>query len=101
MKIIDYSLEFHVLSEGRSEPINDGETIVITADGGLAQACVPNVGDLVEFEGSADGKGSSFYGRVIARRFVYTRINDSLTRCHIHPDVKKITADEWGKLTEK
>ena len=78
----------------------DGEIVGIQFDASEGSALVPNVGDYVHIDNSADGgERSSFSGKVRSRLFTYIRTPVDMY-CHVNIVVEK-NDDDWGLLIKE
>jgi hypothetical protein len=96
-----YSIDYQYIPKGAQRPQDDGEIVGIEAssDGGLV--LLPNVGDYVQIDNSADGGNrSSFSGKVRSRLFRYIRVSDDNVFCHVNIVVEE-TTDDWGLLVKE
>ncbi len=95
-----YGIDYQFLAKGASRPTDDGEIVGIEATDATGTVILPNVGDYVHIDNSADGgERSDFCGKVRSRLFNYTRTRDDVF-CHINIIVEE-TDDDWGKLSKQ
>lgn len=92
-----YGIDFQFLAKGAARPTDDGEIVGIEATDETGTVILPNVGDYVHIDNSADGgERSSFSGKVRSRLFNYIRTPDDVY-CGVNIVVEE-TDDDWGKL---
>lgn len=95
-----YTIDYQYLAKGALRPTDDGEIVGIQATDTTGTVILPNVGDYVHIDNSADGgERSDFSGRVRSRAFLYTRSGDDIF-CHVNVVVEE-TDDDWGKLIKQ
>lgn len=95
-----FSVNYQHLPKGAARPIDDGTIIELEFDSSASGAVVlPNVGDYVQIDNSAQGERSSFSGKVRSRLF--THINTTQTEyCHVNIIVED-DDDDWGLLIKE
>jgi hypothetical protein len=95
-----YSVEYQYMSKGAARPSDDGEVVGIQATDQTGTVILPNVGDYVHIDNSADGVGrASFHGKVCSRLFTYIRSPKDVF-CHVNMVVEE-TDDDMGKLIKE
>jgi hypothetical protein len=95
-----YGIEYQFLPKGAARPTDDGEIVGISATDATGTVLLPNVGDFVNIDNSADGgERSSFSGRVRSRLFNYIRTHDDI-HCFFNIVVEE-TDDDWSKLLKQ
>lgn len=95
-----YGIDYQFLAKDASRPTDDGEIVGIEATDTTGTVILPNVGDYVNIENSADGGArSSFSGKVRSRLFTYIRTQDEIF-CNVNIVVEE-TNDDWGKLIKQ
>ena len=95
-----YGIDFQYLPKGSSRPIDDGEIVGIEATDESGVVLLPNVGDYVQIDNSADGgERSSISGKVRSRLFRYIRTTNDVF-CHVNIVVEE-DSDDWGKLVKE
>lgn len=95
-----YGIDYQFLPKNSDRPIDDGEIVGIEATDQSGIVLLPNVGDYVHIENSADPLGrSSFCGRVRSRLFRYIRTSKDI-HCHVNIVVEEDN-DDWGKLIKE
>ena len=95
-----YSIDYQYMDPPGSRPADDGEIVGIQFDASEGSALVPNVGDYVHIDNSADGgERSSFSGKVRSRLFTYIRTPVDMY-CHVNIVVEK-NDDDWGLLIKE
>ncbi|CAM5195100.1 hypothetical protein [Alishewanella longhuensis] len=98
---IKYGIDYQYLPKDSDRPLDDGEIVGIEATSESGQVILPNVGDYVHIDNSADGgQRSKFSGKVKSRLFNYVRINDDEVFCGVNIVVEE-TDDDWGKLIKE
>jgi len=96
-----YGIDYQFLAKGASRPTDDGEIVGIAATDETGTVILPNVGDYVHIDNSADGgQRSSFSGKVRSRLFNYIRTSPEDVFCHVNIIVED-TDDDWGKLIKE
>lgn len=96
-----YSIDYQYLPKNAQRPQDDGEIVGIAATTDTGLVLLPNVGDYVQIENSADGgERSSFSGKVKSRLFRYIRNSDDTVFCQVNIVVEE-TADDWGILIKE
>jgi hypothetical protein len=95
-----YGIDYQFLAKDASRPTDDGEIVGIEATDESGTVILPNLGDFVHIDNSADGVGrSSFSGKVRSRLFTYLRSRDDVF-CSVNIVVEE-TDDDWGKLIKE
>lgn len=95
-----YGIDFQHLPKGSARPSDDGEIVGIEATDESGVVLLPNVGDYVHIDNSADGgERSSFSGKVRSRLFRYIRTPDDVF-CYVNIVVEE-DGDDWGKLIKE
>lgn len=95
-----YYIDYQYLPEGATRPLDDGEAIGIEATGEAGSVLLPDVGDFVHIDNSADGgERVSFSGKVKSRVFRYFRSGAEI-HCGINIVVEE-TDDDWGLLIKE
>ncbi len=95
-----YSVEYQYMPKGATRPSDDGEVVGIQATDQTGTVILPNVGDYVHIDNSADGVGrSSFDGKVRSRLFTYIRSQNDIF-CHVNIVVEE-TDDDMGQLIKE
>lgn len=95
-----YGIDYQYLPKGSHRPLDDGEIVGVEATDQSGTALLPNVGDYVQIDNSADGgKRSNFSGKVRSRLFRYTRTPSEIF-CHVNIVVEE-TDDDWGRLVKE
>lgn len=80
-----YGIDYQFLAKGASRPTDDGEIVGISATDETGTVILPNVGDYVHIDNSADGgERSSFSGKVKSRLFNYIRTSPEDVFCHVN-----------------
>lgn len=98
---IKYGIDYQYLPKGAARPIDDGEIVGIEATDESGVVLIPNVGDYVQIDNSADGgERSNFSGKVRSRLFRYIRTSGSDVFCQVNIVVEE-TDDDWGKLVKE
>lgn len=96
-----YGIDYQFLAKGASRPTDDGEIVGIEATDTAGTVVLPNVGDYVHIDNSADGIGrSSFSGRVRSRLFTYIGTPNE-TYCNVNIVVEEADDHDWGKLIKE
>ncbi|MES1192602.1 MAG: hypothetical protein ABUS47_16190 [Steroidobacter sp.] len=96
-----YFIDYQHMPKGAARPIDDGEIVGIVTDDTTSVVLIPNVGDYVYIDNSADGgERSAFSGKVRSRYFRYIRISDEEVNCIINIVVED-TNDDFGKLVKE
>lgn len=95
-----YGIDYQFLAKGADRPTDDGEIVGIEATDETGTVILPNVGDYVHIDNSADGgERSSFSGKVRSRLFTYIRTANDVF-CNVNIVVEE-TNDDWGKLIKE
>ncbi|MES2719236.1 MAG: hypothetical protein V4795_25970 [Pseudomonadota bacterium] len=95
-----YGIDFQYFAKGAARPSDDGEVVGIEATDETGTVVIPNVGDYVHIDNSADGgKRAGFSGKVRSRLFRYIRTPDDVF-CAVNIVVEE-TDDDWGKLVKE
>lgn len=95
-----YSIDFQLLAKGAARPSDDGEVVGIEANDESGTVVIPNVGDYVQIDNSADrGQRVSFSGKVRSRLFRYIRTPNEVI-CAVNIVVED-TDDDWGQLVKE
>lgn len=96
-----YFIDYQYLPKGAARPQDEGEIIGIEATDESGVVILPNVGDYVQIDNSADGgKRSSFAGKVRSRLFSYIRASGIGKHCIVNIVVEE-DDDDWGKLSHE
>ena len=92
-----YHIDYQHLPKGALRPTDDGEIVGIEATSQDGLVILPNVGDYVRIDNSANGgEHASFDGKVRSRLFTYCRVPGDMF-CTVNIVVEE-TDDDWGKL---
>lgn len=95
-----YFIDYQYLRKNAARPSDDGQVVGIEVSDAGGFAVIPNVGDYVQVENSADPNGrSSFSGKVRSRLFTYIRGGGQIT-CGVNIVVEE-DDDDWGKLIKE
>lgn len=95
-----YGIDYQFLAAGASRPTDDGEIVGIEATDQTGTVILPNVGDYVYIDNSADGgERSSFQGKVRSRLFSYIRSHEDVF-CYVKIIVEE-NDDDWGLLSKE
>lgn len=95
-----YSVDYQYMDPPGTRPQDDGEIVGIQFSSEEGSALIPNVGDYVHIDNSADGgERSSFSGKVRSRLFTYIRTPGDIF-CHVNIVVQKDN-DDWGLLIKE
>jgi hypothetical protein len=98
---VKYHIDYQFMRKGAARPSDDGEVVGIEATDQSGVVVLPNIGDHVFIDNSADGgERSGFSGKVRSRLFRYIRVNDSDVHCAINIVVEEVD-DDWGKLVKE
>ena len=94
-------MDYQQLNKGASRPTDNGEIVNIEASDKSGAVVLPNVGDYVYTDNSADkGKRATVRGIVRSRLFRYIRINDTDVNCAVNIVVEDADVD-WGALVKE
>lgn len=97
--MIKYFIDYQHLPAGHERPIDDGEIVGIKATDENGIVVLPNVGDIVSIDNSADhGERADFSGRVRSRYFSYVRCGDDV-HCIVNIVIEDADID-YGKLVK-
>jgi hypothetical protein len=97
---IKYQIDYQYMSKGAVRPHDDGEVVGIEATSEQGLVLLPNVGDFVSIDNSADGgERTDFHGKVQSRVFRYVRTKNEIF-CLVNIVVAE-TDDDWGKLVKE
>lgn len=95
-----YFIDYQYMPMNSNRPIDDGEIVNIEANDENGVVILPNVGDFVHIDNSADGgQRSNFSGKVQSRLFRYIRGPQDVS-CLVNIVVAE-TDDDWGKLVKE
>ena len=95
-----YGIDYQFLARGAARPADDGEIVGIEATDATGTVILPDVGDYVHIDNSADGgERSSFSGKVRSRLFTYIRTPIDVY-CNVNIVVEE-TDDDWGQLIKE
>lgn len=95
-----YGIDFQFLAKGAARPTDDGEIVRIEATDETGTVILPDVGDYVHIDNSADGgERSRFFGKVRSRLFSYIRSRNDVY-CGVNIVVEE-TDDDRGKLIKE
>lgn len=95
-----YGIDYQYLPKGAVRPVDDGEIVGIEATDESGVVVLPNVGDYVSIDNSADGgERSVFSGKVRSRLFRYIRTPDDVF-CQVNIVVEE-DEDDWGQLIKE
>jgi len=90
-----YIIDYQYMPKDIGRPLDDGEIIGIEANDENDFVLLPNVGDYVTINNSADR--SSFHGKVRTRLFSYQRLSNDVVHCIVNIVVEE-TDDDWSQL---
>jgi len=93
---MQYEIDYQYLPKGAVQPRDDGQVVGIKATDKSGIVVLPNVGDFVHIDNSADCRQR---GRVRSRAFFYTRTHDDVF-CYVNIVVEE-TDDDWGMLIKR
>lgn len=94
-----YSVDYQFMTKSDVCPWNVGEIVGIVADDKMSFALLPNVGDFINIDNSADPKGrASFSGKVKSKLFNYICIDDEEILCEINIVVEENDNINWAEL---
>jgi hypothetical protein len=102
---IQYSVEYQFMPKGSTRPEDEGSVFdLIVGENHLA--LLPNIGDYVNRDNSADqNRRQKISGRVKSRAFFYTRLTpkdgEHSIGCHINIVLAETDPKEWGALIKE
>jgi len=98
---MEYSIDYQYMPKNASRPHDDGAVVGIKANSESGLVILPNVGDFVHIDNSADGgERVSFSGEVRSRAFFYTRTSNGKVFCSVNIVVAESDVN-WGTLIKE
>jgi hypothetical protein len=96
-----YQIDYQYMGKGALRPSDDGEVVGISATDESGVVLLPNVGDFVHIDNSADGgERVSFSGKVRSRAFFYIRSVDDVF-CNVNIVIEETDDKVWAQLIKE